>query len=106
MHNNFADAIKVATKGVLHEHVARGRGLSAAEVKALDGARYKDVCSRLREDHFDSCLALNGNVIDASSYVRHCAYVPREDNLWATMTADDPIATKKLLQFQKTARPR
>jgi len=59
VHNNFADAIKVATKGVLHEHVARGRGLSAAEVKALDGARYKDVCSRLREDHFDSCLALS-----------------------------------------------
>jgi len=32
-------------------------------------------------------LAINGHVIGPASYVKHCAYVPREDNLWATMTA-------------------
>jgi len=32
-------------------------------------------------------LTINGHAIDSSSYVRHCAYVPREDNLWATLTA-------------------
>ena len=32
-------------------------------------------------------MVINGHAIDASSYIKHCAYVPREDNLWTTMTA-------------------
>ena len=32
-------------------------------------------------------FAVDGNPVDASTFIKYCAYVPREDNLWATMTA-------------------
>ena len=32
-------------------------------------------------------LAINGHALTAGTYLKYCAYVPREDNLWATMTA-------------------
>jgi len=37
-------------------------------------------------------FAIDGNAVDAATFVKYCAYVPREDNLWATMTARAHIA--------------
>jgi len=60
VHMNFAEAIKVSTKEVLHTHVLLSlRTVTDAQEASLDRGKYKDVCAMLREEYFDSCLAQN-----------------------------------------------
>ena len=37
-------------------------------------------------------LSLNGTTLTKAAYLRHCVYMPREENLWATMTPRQHLA--------------